>query len=107
MSRFLRFAAFLIVVGLMPGSRELLEQAGHWMVSGHSAHADAHEEGSTAPSEEDECAGSMHFCHCCHLPADAFAKARLTPVDLTERFLAASWRPIAGTRLLLFRPPVS
>lgn len=92
---------------MLPGVREIVEQAGHWAVAGHSSHADQHEEGPTAPSDEDDCGGAMHFCHCCRVPVVTTSLAQLLPLAMSHQLVTAFWLTRSGIPAPAFRPPLA
>lgn len=107
MFRLPRLFALLVVLMMLPGVREVVEQAGHWAVSGHSSHAATHDEGDAKPNGEDDCAGAMHFCHCCRVPIDVTAMAFILPIATGEQLATSSWLTRSGVPAPAFRPPLA
>jgi len=54
---------FFLVLGFTPGLGELISDASHLLLEGHSAHAEHHAE-HDGPSEEHGCTGWQHTCTC-------------------------------------------
>lgn len=94
------------MLGFVPGVQEGLEQAGHWAFAGHSAHDDTHDEGSRS-ADEDECAGAMHFCHCCRVPADALVTNEIVVEVMPDHVRSDVWEVRSGVRVELLRPPLA
>ncbi len=59
---------FIMVLSIVPGMPELVENAVHLAVDGHVAHAESHPEGDPEAHPvcevEDGCTTSMHHCGC-------------------------------------------
>lgn len=59
----------LLLLGLIPGSHELLENLAHLLHDGHLAHSEAHEVAAEAercaPDIEHGCTPLSHRCGCC------------------------------------------
>lgn len=102
-----RLATLLTLLAMLPGAREVLEQAGHFAVSGHSSHASEHPEGNTDSTEEHGCTGATHVCHCCRIPV----VAPTTPADSASlasvRMSTVAWQLSRGVTSQLLRPPLA
>lgn len=106
MRRSVHILAALVVLSLLPGVREAFEQLAHHVSSGHGAHAADHPEGAE-PSDEDGCAGAMHACHCCRVPALIASSIDAAPSLETRPSGGTSVKLAAGFGPRLFRPPLA
>lgn len=107
MLRLFKLASFFVLLSLAPGAQELLEQVGHRVVSGHSAHATAHPEGDDESSDEHGCGGALHVCHCCRIPVLIASH----PVGNHDagfvRRSSVSWNLAGGIASRILRPPLA
>ena len=105
----------LLLFGLVPGSRELIENLAHLVHDGHLAHSAAHavaaaEEGC-APDAEHDCTPLAHHCTCCvslvGLPQ--LPELALTPVlgwSLASWYAHLGRDPPLRTPEPPYRPPI-
>ena len=72
-----RCLVWLLLLALMPGVGEALENAVHLVTNGHSAHEAEATDSHRPPSPEHDCNGIQHLCACCaslsFLPIDTLA----------------------------------
>jgi len=54
-----------MLLALVPGVGELLENTMHLVLEGHMAHAAPDGDSHTPWGDEHGCTGAMHFCSCC------------------------------------------
>ena len=107
MRRLLRLlVALFLLVGLMPGGSEVLENLEHVIHDGHLAHGEAHleEEEHGDASDEHGCTPMMHMCGC-HASLAALpvvdlpelsaprSEAALSPIGTDDRPLARATAP--------------
>ena len=100
-----RLIAIGVLLGLVPGVGELIENTGHLALHGDLAHAGSH--GDEDAGAEHGCTGVFHLCAChngpavalpsCERPAPAVAEAEQRP--------ARGTLPEPGATAGVFRPP--
>lgn len=108
MTRLAAVALILLAVwGLVPTVGELVENAAHLLLEGHSAHnaPDGHHHEPAGP--EHGCGGAVHLCSCCVslscLPTVGLAEVRAP--ETVER-LAITAEQIAGSPSYgVYHPP--
>lgn len=108
MLRIGRAFVFLLLWAFLPGGQAMLEQAGHLAFEDHGIHSPVHEDADHPRSAEDDCAGTMHSCHCCRVSAliPDFGNepaSGIAPGD-ADAFVAG---PRTGVGVSLFRPPIA
>jgi hypothetical protein len=57
------YVAILTVLALTPALGEIVENAAHWVASGHAAH-DVDDADHAPVGDEHGCSGTMHLCSC-------------------------------------------
>jgi hypothetical protein len=113
--RFTTWLPILMVVAMMPGLGELVDDAVHFLRTGHTEHSDVHFDGhgDAHPDghhldEEHGCSGAFHLCSCHQSPtflgAPLLPDLRSAAVDVV-RPSRLSTRGPDGVREDVARPP--
>jgi hypothetical protein len=98
--------ALALLLGTTPGVVELVEDGAHWVLDGHTDHA----EGET-PCPEHGCTPTSHQCGCCVGLQLAHVGARVVvpraPAGESSWIPSTSGAPRPGVTRGLFRPPAA
>lgn len=87
MRRTFPIIAALLAYLMVPGSVEIVENLGHWITHGDTAHADRQHD-QDGPSDEHGCSGTYHACSChasASFVAGSGAPVLMAPVDRPAR----------------------
>lgn len=102
-----RICAFAIVLAILPGTGELVENVAHLALEGHFAHAEADGDHHPPSGPEHDCTPTLHLCGChaslalagdCALPA---IRLRATGFSAGRPFEP----PLTGFTPPIDRPP--
>ena len=104
-----RCLALSMALLMFPGTVEVVQDAVHLAVEGHSAHDDSVDHHADDPSDEHGCSGPYHACTCC---TSATFVAHVAPIALSSNELGtfdvviSIDTPVPSDHLdRLFRPP--
>jgi hypothetical protein len=104
-----RTLVVMALVLLLPLFGEAIENAVHYVLHGHAAHAEATPDHHAPPAPEHGCTGTFHLCSCCASWSDVAAGVAALDGSGAERIsIAASMiRPAPVDLATLERPPRS
>jgi hypothetical protein len=104
MKHLVAWCLLIVLVALLPGMGELVENTMHVVVQGHLAHADADGDSHETPDPEHGCAGPFHACACCNtvLATVGSALPALGIPRPTQRLAFGRTQPPVD----LFSPPI-
>lgn len=110
MRRMLPYVAALLVYVMTPAAGEVVENAVHLVLTGHTAHA-LHDGAHQPDSPEHGCSGPFHICHC---HSSVSFTAPCVAVDVGAPFprdVEVVWFdhdvPSEAHRDGVFRPPIA
>lgn len=107
----------MLIVGLVPGSEEVVESVSHLVHDGHLPHSKTHDEVAVSEdcggeSDEHGCTPMAHHCRCCASVAALPPRLRFVPVPLftvrsEPRVVTSERRPPIPALEPFFRPPIA
>ena len=102
--------ALVLAYAITPGAGELIENAVHLVMTGHTAHA-AHQDGHEPQGDEHGCSGPFHVCPC-HGTAAFVAERAPIEVQAMRPASESVTRIVGdlesdGVLAGIFRPPIT